>query len=444
MSKISKIRLNNVTYVIDDPDNNISNIPVATNTSIGGILSGGDITISDTGIVTVNKSISATRLNDSTIGDQNTPVYFENGTPKSCTYSLLADANADDKTYGRKNNEWVELNIPDVSIFVTKTYVDETFQQKLISGINIKTINDESILGEGNINISGGQGIVYDANNVMFTTDLVITSDVGVHTIDSTGSKTLPTNGKSVKQVMDLLFAEEKMPSIIQPSITISSSQIKSYEAGTNVSVSYNCNLNPGKYQYGPDTSVTAISWTVTDSNSNSLDTITGTFPEIQITDNIDYRLTAVCEHTAGSIPVSNLGNEYLDGKIISGSKTASTSKITSYRNSFYGSFEDKDELTSVKLRTLTKSNKQLKNGDSFEVNIPVGCLRVVICYPSTLQDVTSITDVNGLGAEIKTSFTMVKMNISGNNDFESIEYKVYYIDFANPIDLQNKYKVII
>lgn len=30
-------------------------------------------------------------------------------------------------------------------------------QSKLVSGENIKTINNESILGEGNINISGGQ-----------------------------------------------------------------------------------------------------------------------------------------------------------------------------------------------------------------------------------------------------------------------------------------------
>ena len=32
------------------------------------------------------------------------------------------------------------------------------FQEKLVSGTNIKTINNESILGSGNMNIQGGTG----------------------------------------------------------------------------------------------------------------------------------------------------------------------------------------------------------------------------------------------------------------------------------------------
>ena len=40
----------------------------------------------------------------------------------------------------------------------TKTDADATFQEKLESGVNIKTINNESILGEGNIEIQGGGG----------------------------------------------------------------------------------------------------------------------------------------------------------------------------------------------------------------------------------------------------------------------------------------------
>jgi hypothetical protein len=32
------------------------------------------------------------------------------------------------------------------------------YQPKLVSGTNIKTINDQSLLGSGNINIAGGSG----------------------------------------------------------------------------------------------------------------------------------------------------------------------------------------------------------------------------------------------------------------------------------------------
>ena len=47
-------------------------------------------------------------------------------------------------TKGKPGKDAVQLPIP--AIVVSK-------QDKLVSGVNIKTINDESILGEGNIDI---------------------------------------------------------------------------------------------------------------------------------------------------------------------------------------------------------------------------------------------------------------------------------------------------
>lgn len=59
----------------------------------------------------------------------------------------------------------VELTIPTKTSdlvndaeFITPSYHDNTKQNTLISGDNIKTINNESILGPGNITISGGGG----------------------------------------------------------------------------------------------------------------------------------------------------------------------------------------------------------------------------------------------------------------------------------------------
>ena len=50
-------------------------------------------------------------------------------------------------------------NKPDLSVYATKTELDNK-QDELESGINIKTINNESILGSGNIDIQGGGGSV--------------------------------------------------------------------------------------------------------------------------------------------------------------------------------------------------------------------------------------------------------------------------------------------
>lgn len=43
----------------------------------------------------------------------------------------------------------------DTSEFLTQEEASETFQEKLVSGTNIKTINNQSLLGEGNVTISG-------------------------------------------------------------------------------------------------------------------------------------------------------------------------------------------------------------------------------------------------------------------------------------------------
>lgn len=46
-----------------------------------------------------------------------------------------------------------------VTTLELKEYINEGVQEALESGINIKTINDNSLLGSGNITIQGGEGI---------------------------------------------------------------------------------------------------------------------------------------------------------------------------------------------------------------------------------------------------------------------------------------------
>ena len=52
-------------------------------------------------------------------------------------------------------NKADKTELPDVSTFATKTELNAK-QDALVSGTNIKTINNQSILGEGNITIEGG------------------------------------------------------------------------------------------------------------------------------------------------------------------------------------------------------------------------------------------------------------------------------------------------
>lgn len=283
----------------------------------------------------------------------------------------------------------------------------------------------------------------YNADNVYFDADFVFTKNVGVVEVGSSGSTTVAAKGKNVKQFLSSVFAKEANPNVTQPSVGIKLNQAGAYEVGSEVTPSYSVTFNAGNYQYGPATGVTAT-YAVTDTNSHSADTATGSFDKFTVTDNTSYKVSVTASHTSGSNPKSNLGNEIASLAIKEGAKSGSSSAVTGYRNSFYGTLTDTTELTSAVIRTLTKSGKALANGNALSINIPVGAKRVIFAYPSTLRDVNSVLDVNGLNAEIKSAFKSMKVTVEGNNGYEGKEYKVYYTDFAQPNDAANIYKVTI
>lgn len=283
----------------------------------------------------------------------------------------------------------------------------------------------------------------YNAENVYFDKDLLTTSAIG-NIILSNGQATIPAQGKNLKQVFDTIFVAEKNPSTTQPSVSVSLPQAKAYEVGTKVTPSYTATLNAGSYTYGPATGITATSWAISDTNSNSATSNTGSFSEITIEDGTNYKITAVAQYEDGAIPVTNTGNPYPTGQIKKGSKTGSSGAITGYRNSFYGTLEAKTEPDSTVIRSLNKSNKALANGAKFTVSIPVGALRVIIAYPATLRDVTSILDVNGMNAEIKSSFVKTTKSVADAAGTNPIDYKVFTLDFAKANDTQNSFSVTI
>lgn len=284
----------------------------------------------------------------------------------------------------------------------------------------------------------------YNAENVYFDKDLVTTSAVGNITLTN-GQATIAATGKNLKQVFDTIFVKEKNPSVTQPSVSVSLAGAGAKEVGTKVTPSYTASFNAGKYEFGPATGCSITSWSVTDTNNaEPLNTAAGSFAEITVADDTNYKVTATGNFSEGVIPVTNVGNEYAAGKIAAGSKSATSSAITGYRNSFYGTLTEKGELTSDIIRSLGKSNKALTNGSTFGITIPVGAMRVVFAYPETLRDVSSVKDVNGLNAEISGAFTKSTLSVEGLNSFQGINYKVYVTDFAEAVATANTYNVTI
>lgn len=289
----------------------------------------------------------------------------------------------------------------------------------------------------------------YSAENVYLADDITMAGNytqVGNLTKTQTGTSTFSTKGKSVAEAFTEIFSKRLQPTITaQPAVSLTFSQAKAYEVGTVVTPTYSASLSAGSYTYGPATGITAQTWEVTNTAGGSATTATGTFDNVTVVDGISYTITAKATYNEGAVANDNLGSPSSpEIKIAAGSASKTSSAITGYRNTFYGTTTDKTALDSDTIRTLTKSGKALANGNKFTITIPVGAVRVVFAYPATLRDVTSVTDTNGLGAEVKSAFTMQKMVVKGAGSDAGIEYKVYTTEFAGPVETANTYNVTI
>lgn len=328
----------------------------------------------------------------------------------------------------------------DLSNYYTKGEVDTELakkQDKLTAGDGVV------ISADNEISLSP-EATKVNEDTFVFEKDLEVMYTLGKYNGTLASKKTIPAAGKTFATVWNDIFLKEENPKTTQPSLTVTSSNIGAKEAGTKVSIAYTSTFSAGSYTYGPATGVTASNYKIS-FNGETLTAASGTFAEVQVTDTMNLKITGTFDHTAGAVPVTNIGNEYAAGQINAATnKAASTpgTALTGYRNMFFGTLTAKNELTSSVIRGLPVK-QQVANVANKEIAIPVGALRVVFAVPSS-KTITSITDTNGLGAQIFSSFTNIKVNVEGAEGYEAKEYNVYYMDYATPNDKANSYKVTV
>lgn len=247
-------------------------------------------------------------------------------------------------------------------------------------------------------------------------------------------------------------------------------------EVGSELTAYAKATLNPGLYKYEIDaegnvTSTDKVSTDIevkdngykfdwTHSRLGTYSTTNGTGASNITVENLSgYKETdtncvqdgdkltckVIISHSAGSVPYNDLGFPYESGQIKEGTKQK-TQYFNSYRKSFYGTLTTKQsDIDSSTIRGLKESSSfAFSDGSTFTINIPVGAIRVVFAYPASLRDVTKVEDVNAWNTDIKGSFTKVLKDVYDASGSNEKSYKVYYIDYANPNDKANSYKVTI
>lgn len=115
--------------------------------------------------------------------------------------------------------------------YITDTYHDETKQNLLVSGTNIKTINNISLLGSGNINVSGGGG--GNSTDVQINGSSIVVNDVA----------NIQTNG-TYNETTNKIATMDDLPTVNNATLTITKNGLLVGSFSANASVNSVANIS--------------------------------------------------------------------------------------------------------------------------------------------------------------------------------------------------------
>ena len=323
---------------------------------------------------------------------------------------------------GDGTNYWNDLSY-------VGTQVEVTGEGEVITGA--------SVSADGTLTLTKGKLYLDD---VYLENSLTYTAAIGVLDKPAEGSGTVGKAGDSLLTLLNSILAKPKNPTVTKPSVSISLTGAGAKEVGTSFTPSYSVSFNAGSYQYGPATGITAT-YAVSDTASHTATAASGSFDAFTVGDNTNYKVSVTATHTEGAVPKNNLGSEVPSKKIASGTKSATSSAVTGYRESFWGSLTSKSGTpTSADIRRLSgKKGGAIAAGNTGDASEAVGAMRVIIAVPAP-RTINSIKDVNGLNAEAFSAFTHITVDVEGANEYEAKTYNVYYKDNAAANNKANKW----
>ena len=242
-------------------------------------------------------------------------------------------------------------------------------------------------------------------------------------------------------------YLADKNVIVSEPSFKFSSSNVNAVEVGTDLTPNFIISFDAGEYEYGPTPTGSEASEYEVTFNTESLNTSSGTFTSVHVTDSTSLTLSAKCSYSDGAIPKNNLGLDYPEGKIAGATKTI-TKTLKGYRQAFAGGASSKDilplNLTSIDIRSLSAKGNNKK---TFNVSISSSDIRVIIAFPDSWGILKSANDVNDSNKNIVSAFGQANIiKVSGLKPNEDMmDYKVYVMDFASAYGGEgNTYEITI
>lgn len=309
-----------------------------------------------------------------------------------------------------------------------------------------------------------------DADKVILPQDITLAGNYtqfGNLTKNADGTATLSAKGKSVMDVFTEILSKRLQPAITaQPSISgFNLSGAKAVEAGTKLaSAAYTAgSLNPGSYQYGPETGVAASNWTVqrvTDKGTEQIASVDAASLSAGNDDNgsagfvigdvggenavLSLRYKAIATHGKGVTANDNLGS--VSDPVVAiaaGTKEKTTSAYTPFRNVFYGASAKKLALDSVAVRALTPTGKAYAAG-TLTINVPAGTQRVAIACIASKTGLTKVINETAMNADVTATFAKSTVSVEGAEGYTAVDYNVWVFEPAVPYENATTLKVTL
>lgn len=289
-----------------------------------------------------------------------------------------------------------------------------------------------------------------DASAVILKDNITLAGNytqVGNLTKTQSGTGTFSTAGKSVADALTEIFSKRLQPSKTEPSVSLTFAQAKAYEVGTKVTPTYSATLNAGSYTYGPATGITASSWEITDTAGHTDAAASGSFAQVTVADNTNYKITAKASYAAGAVAKDNLGAASDPTvQIAAGSKTATSGAITGYRSFFYGVIDNVDALTSAAIRGLTNGGAY-NASKTFTINATATAKRIVIAVPSSTNrgGLNSVILTSAMNTPVTDAYAKSAraVQVEGVDGYTAVDYDVWVYQPA-AIDAGEVHKVTL
>lgn len=357
----------------------------------------------------------------------------------STTWENLPYAGGNNKTF--QVNDLAEitatdLEVGDIAIVKTTIYVDSE------NDANSKYSYTGYVYNGSAWSAMDGN---YSASNVFLKDNITLAGNYT--TIGNYSKGTVIDAGTSVQDMLMNMLSQRLQPgNPTQPAVSVTFNS-GAKEVGTKITPTYTASLSAGSYTYGPDTGITASSWSVVAKDDSTeigtKTTASGSFDEITVTETTNYKVTATATHGEGTVAVDNLGSaSNPEKKIAAGSKSKTSSAITGYRSWFYGyknasGVLDVANLTSANIRALTASNGSIPS--SITTN---QMQQMFFAIPKGTKN--SIAVANATNGAPQTVTKITDVMVEGANGYTAAAYDVWYVSNASAESGSTKFNITI